>query len=165
MSLAEVTDGRKAQAGLRDREGTVATSCARILMMLGLLLLIPGCSGDGSGSSRRVDATSRVNGLVLEDVKLTFRENILEGDECDVLGTVRNNTNKTLQDIFLAALNAEGTVVAAALVEDFAVVSLTFRTSPTVLPGESQSFSGYQLLGIHTCDEVVRIELQQATFE
>lgn len=134
-------------------------------MILGLLLLIPGCGGDGSGSSRRVDATTRVNGLVLEEVKLTLFENILEGDECDVSGTVRNNTNKTLQDMFLAALNAEGTVVAAALVENFGFVSLTFRRSPTVLPGESQPFSGYQLLGIHTCDEVVRIELQQATFE
>ena len=128
-----------------------------------LPLLIPGCGGGGS-SSNSVVATSAVPGIVLEGVRLNFFDpgNPLGEKTCDVTGMVRNDTpDKILHAMLLSAVNSEGSRIAIARVERFGVASFGAPPKPTVLPGESAAFGG-QLLGLHACSEVARIELTEA---
>ncbi len=108
-------------------------------------------------------ARSTVPGIVLEGASVISDDpgsNPFGEGRCNVAGSVRNDTpDKILQAMVLTAFDSEGSVMATAHVERFEF----YHTKPTVRPGESAGFFE-QLLGLHTCNDIVRIELTEAFF-
>jgi hypothetical protein len=130
------------------------------------LLLAAGCMRDKNDP---VAATDTGQGITLTNTRVETLDS-QDGRECDLSGTVRNETDKTLTALVVTAFDLTGSTIAAVRIDSFQGQGSEGPLSGTVPPQASRAFfaASFRDLQGHRfkeCSGIARVEPTDAIFE